>query len=1165
MEAKKKFVHLHVHTEYSLLDGMSKISGLFKHVKELGMDTVALTDHGVMYGAIEFYKKALKEEVKPLLGMEAYTTNVDLSEKPDKAKHKNFHLLLLAKNNVGYKNLMKLTSIAHLDGYYYRPRITREILKEYSQGIICTSACPAGELARALVNDGYDEARKVAVWFLDVFGEDYYLEIQRHNYHNHIKGVTNPDIKKDLQWQIDAEKTINDGVMKLAKDLKISVIATNDAHYIKKENATAQDALVCIATGKDVSETKRLRFIDTPEYYIKSPEEMYDLFPDIPESLENTLKVAEKCNVEIKLGEWFFPKVEIPEGKTAEETLRDKANQGLKEKYSEVTSGLQERLDYELKVIIDKGYPEYFLIYEDMANWAADNKIPINTRGSAAGSLVSYCLGVTTVDPIRYLLPFERFLNPFRPSAPDIDMDISDTQRDRMIAFLTDKYGKDKVAQICTFGRMLAKGSVRDVARVLGYPYSVGDRLSKLIPNGSQGFPMTINRAIEESPDLKAYYDSDTDAKKIVDLAKEIEGNARHISVHAAGVVISPTALTDFSPVQLDPPKEKIITQFEMHACEDIGLVKLDILGIRNLSILEEAIRGVEKTRGIEIDIHKIPTDDKKVFEMLSRGETFGVFQMGGSGMTKWIKELSPSRIEDIMAMIALYRPGPMANIPDYIARKKGLQQIDYYHPNMAKYLDKSFGILVYQDDLLYTALEIAGYNWEEVDKFRKAVGKKIPEEMALQHIKFVEGCQTHSGMSNKDAEGLWELFTPFQGYGFNKAHAASYGLVSYQTAYMKANYPVEYMCAYLTAESNDTDKVSAAIFECRRMGIKVLPPDINQSGIEFNIVDNTESLDNRAIRFGLGAVKNVGDAAIEAILEERNKNIFTSFADFLGRVDGRKVNKKVLESLIKVGAFSHYGSRKSLINNLEELRGKLVKIQGNTNQQGLFGDEEMQKTTQIKNIDVNLFSEEYDDEEIENLEREFLGFALSARPIEELLSSLTVSATHKIDELLDENIHITRGEIKIAAVVSEVRVVVTKKNAKEMAFAKVKDETGNIDVVIFPQIYSETKNLWLDNTPLLLTGKLDNREDSRSLLVDLVNTVDDVPQENTLYVRVPANAGAPELKQLKTILIANPGNQSISLVFEGNDNQKVDLKFKIRWDDSLANQISNLFNQPNP
>jgi DNA polymerase III subunit alpha len=1154
----EKFVHLHLHTEYSLLDGMSKINELISHVKENKMNSVALTDHGVMYGAVEFYKKCKNAQIKPIIGMEAYTTNVPLDDRPKRGSFKNYHLLLLAKNNEGYKNLMKLTSIANIEGYYYRPRITREILAKHSKGLICSSACPAGELANAFIDNNYDEAKKLGQWFLDVFGEDYYLEVMRHKVDTHAKRATDESIKTELTNHARVQKTINEGVVKLSRDLGIPIIATNDAHYIKKEDANAQDALVCIATGKEVSDTKRLRFIDTPEFYVKSPSEMADLFSDLPESISNTVKLAEKCDVEIKLGQWFFPRVELPKGKTAEEYLKSETINGVKEKYGKITPDIKKRVEYELDIIITKGYAAYFLIFLDMANWARERRIPINTRGSVAGSIVSYSLGITTVDPIKYLLPFERFLNPFRPSAPDIDMDISDDRREDMINFLRDKYGHDKVAQICTFGRMLARGSVRDVARVLGYPYAHGDQISKLIPIGSQGFPMTIKRAFEENPELENLYDGDADVKKVVDLARQIEGNARHVSVHAAGVVISPTAITDFTPIQLEPSGEKIITQYEMWSCEDVGLVKLDVLGIRNLAILRGAVEWVRKIVGKEIDLSKIPLDDKKTFEMLSRGETMGTFQLSGSGMTRYLVELKPERIEDIMIMIALYRPGPMANIDEYIARKHGDKKIKYYHPKMEKYLDKSLGVLVFQDDLLYTALEIAGYNWEEVDKFRKAVGKKIPEEMAKQHVKFVEGCIKNSKMDRNEAEGLWKLFEPFQGYGFNKAHAASYGMVSYQTSYMKANYPVEYMCALLTAESGDTDKISSAISECRRMGINVLSPDINFSGVDFNIVDDKESLDGLAIRFGLSAIKNVGKAAIKTILDARKDSNFENFADFLSRIDARKVNKRVLESLIKVGALSEFGKRSVLLSAMDELRNKVARPKGSVNQQGLFSSDEITKASKADSNLINVEMDEFPDEELQGLERQLLGFSLSSKPLEELLGELVSVATHKIAEISTEE-HLNKN-VKIAAVISEIRVIVTKKSGKEMAFVKVGDGTGTIDLVVFPGIYDKFRNQLLDNNPVLIDGKVDNRDETASLIVDSFITKDTLGEfAERLYIHVPKDAGVTELRNLKKLLLSNPGNQKVCLIFEKN-NKKVNLNISIEWNETLARAINKTF-----
>jgi len=1168
---KRKFVHLHVHTEYSLLDGLSKTKGLIARAKELGMDTLAITDHGAMYGVIEFYKNCKKEGVKPIVGMEAYITNVDRKLRGERSKIKNYHLLLLAKNNEGYKNLMKLTSIAHVEGNYYRPRIDYETLERYHKGLICTSSCIQGEVPQALLKESYKEARKRAKWYLDVFGEDCYFEIQRHGYEEHIKNAVDQEVRQRLVEEGNEEKEMVEGIVKLSREMGVPLVATNDAHYITKEDASAQDALVCIATGKNVSDSKRLRFIDVPDFYIKSPEEMFQVFPDYPDACENTVKVAEKCELEIALGTYYFPKVELPKGKTAKEELVRMANEGLREKYEEVTEELQKRLDYELGVINDKGYAAYFLIYQDMANWAHMRLIPINIRGSVAGSLVSYVLGITTVDPIRFNLPFERFLNPFRPSAPDIDLDIADDKRGEMIAYLTKKYGKEKVAQICTFGRMLARGSVRDTARVLGYEYAVGDKIAKLIPIGSQGFPMTIERALEESNDLRDLYNTDADAKQVVDLARQIEGNARHVSVHAGGVVISPGELTEFTPLQLDTSDEKkLITQYEMHAIDGVGLVKLDVLGIRNLSILREAVVQVGETTGKVVRLLEIPLDDKKTYEMLSRGETMGVFQLSGSGMTRYLVELQPEKIEDIMMMIALYRPGPMRNIDEYIARKQGESKVSYYHPKMEKFLQPSLGVLVYQDDLLYTALEVAGYNWEEVDKFRKAVGKKIPEEMARQHGIFVKGCMEESGMTKKEAEGLWELFEPFQGYGFNKAHSASYGMVAYQTAYMKANYPVEYMTALLTAEASDKDKIAAAVAECRRMGIKVLPPDINESGVEFTIVKDKKSLGGKAIRFGLGAVKNVGEAAVEAILSVREERKFVSLADFCTRVDGRKVNKRVVESLIKVGAMSIFGNRASLLAVLDEVRGRARPKEEN-GQQDLFAEADEEKGGEDLVVQqVGMVVDELSEEELTNLERQLLGFSLSARPLEEVIARFVPHRTHRIRDVVDEETALAEeGEVKVAGVVVEVRVVITRRTGAEMAFAKLRDETGVVDVVVFPRLYGETRGLWIEQNPVLLKGKIDMREERRSILADEIETEETVVKDRgKLRVVVPAGISREKLAQLKGVFEEHRGKSKVVLVFEegkGGREREIELPMKVEWDEVLSRKIERIIDSVSP
>ena len=1131
-----KFVHLHVHTEYSLLDGLSNIPALIKCVRENGMDSVAITDHGAMYGAIEFYKEAKKEGVKPIIGIEAYMTAGKMQERAEKGRTQNFHLILLAKDHEGYKNLMQLTSLAHLQGYYYRPRFDKEALAMYAKGLICTSACPLGQVGQALIQDDYSQAKTVAKWFLDVFGKDYYLEIQKHDFNRWLKEVKNDQVRQSLVTTAENSQKVNAGVVKLSRQLGIPLVATNDAHYIKAGDAKAQDALVCIATGKTIADVNRLRYIDTPDFYIKTPEEVRQDFSDFPEAVANTVKIADKCNLEITLGKWFFPKFDLPKGQAADEALKKEARSSLKDKIPNFGQEDKKRLEHELEIICAKGYAPYFLIVKDIVAWANENGIITNTRGSVAGSLVSFVLGITTVNPLTYYLPFERFLNPFRPSPPDIDLDVADNKRGQLIRYISQKYGLNRVAQVCTFGRMLARGSVRDVARILGYPYSVGDRISKLIPLGPQGFPMTIRKALETTPELRNFYTSDADAKIIIDLAREVEGNARHISVHAAGVVVAPTKITDFSPIQKEPSGDKIITQYEMHACEDVGLIKFDILGIRNLSILGAAVDIVDALHGKRIDLKNIPLNDKKTFDMLSRGETMGVFQLGGSGMTKYIKDLKPTRVEDLMAMVALYRPGPISQIPEYIIRKHNPKLVKYLDPRMKKFLGPSYGLIVYQDDLLFCALDLAGYSWEEADKFRKAVGKKIPEEMAAQKQKFTQGV-IKNGQTAGFAETLWKLFEPFQSYGFNKAHAASYGIVAYQTAYMKANYPVEYMVALLSAEEGDAEKISVAVNECRRMKIEVLAPDINRSAAGFTIEGN-------AIRFGLGAIKNVGVAAIEAILTGRKDHGFASFADFLARVDSRKVNKKVLESLIKAGALASFGNRATLLSVMNEVRAKAGRPNSLKGQQGLFVKEETLPT----HFSFNQI-EELAEGEIESLERQLLGLSLSAKPITEILGPLERRATHKIFEISAE---MSVGEnVKVAGVVREIRTIITKTGA-EMAFVKLEDATGTIESVVFPRTFKETREFWIKNRPLLVSAKVDLRGDTPSLVIEKLQSGKEI------CLKVPEKTSSNQLKNLKKLLLGHPGEEEVSLVFAGS-SKTIKLPIKIKWSDSLAKKIEDV------
>ena len=1014
-----------------------------------------------------------------------------------------------------------------------------------------------GEVGQSLIKDDFKEAKKTAEWYQDTFGDDYYLEVQRHEFGKWVGKAANAEIRTLVSEMQESEEVWVKGITKLSLDLGIPLVATNDAHYIDQKDAPAQDALVCISTGKNVTDTKRLRYIDTPNFYLKTPDEMSSLFPDLPDAVSNTVKIAQKCNLEIPLGKWFFPKFSLPKGVTADEHFMKLARTKLKEKIPGAGKEASERLEHELGIIVQKGYSPYFLIVMDLANWATGKGIVTNTRGSCAGSLVAYVLGITSVNPLNYYLPFERFLNPYRPSPPDIDFDVADDRRAEIIEYITKKYGKEKVAQVCTFGRMLSRAAVRDVARVLGYPYSTGDRIAKLIPPPKQGFPITIPKALEEVPDLKRLYDEDVDTKKVIDLANQIEGSARHVSVHAAGVVVAPTEITDFSPIQKEPSGEKIITQYEMHAAEDVGLIKFDILGIRNLSILGASIDIVEKAKNIKIDFHKIPLNDKKTFEMLAKGETMGVFQFAGGGMTKYLTELKPTVVEDLMAMVALYRPGPISQIPEYIKRKHNPKLVKYLDPRMEKFLGKSYGLIVYQDDLLFSALDLAGYTWEEADKFRKAVGKKIPEEMAAQKEKFTKGIIEH-GQTENFAEELWKLFEPFQSYGFNKAHAASYGMVAYQTAYMKANYPVEYMTALLTAESDDKEKVSAAINECRRMKIKVLPPDINESDIGFTIVPEKDSLEGKAIRFGLSAVKNVGHVAIEVILNARKNEKFSSFPDFVSRVDNRKVNKKVLESLIKVGALSPYGSRASLLASIDKVREKMAKPSSIDDQPGLFATGELKKTESHEAILIENV-QEFGEDELQSLERQLLGFSLSARPISEVIGPLQFQSTHRIFEISGGETY--SDMVRIAAVVSEVRVTVTRKTGAEMAFGKVDDGTGTMEIVIFPKIFKETRDFWNEGQPLLLHGRVDSRDERPSLIIEAIETLSSMSdkKEREVFIKVPKGILAETLKALKLLLTQNLGEHTAFLVFDGPEKRKIKLPFKISWNETLAKGISGI------
>jgi DNA polymerase-3 subunit alpha len=1054
-----------------LLDGLTKIDELVARTKELGMDSVAITDHGAMYGVIEFYQKAKKAGIKPIIGCEMYITENMRDKTPASNGKKYYHLVLLAENNTGYQNLMKLVTAAHLDGFYYKPRIDKNLLRQHSEGLIGLSACLGGEISRAIFSDRYDKAKKLALEYEEIFGKgNFFIELQQHP-------------------NIEDQNVVTPQLIKLAKELDIPTVATQDSHYCNSDDAHAQDVLLAVQTGNQLDDKDRLT-MRHDDFSIQSVEKMAEKFSMVPEAIENTAKIADRCNVELVLGKFIFPDFPLEPGKTADEMLEELTSKGAQEIGLENDTVVKERLQYELEIIRNKNYAPYFLVVADLLSFARKSGIYNTVRGSAAGSMVAYLSGITHVNPIEFQLPFERFLNPFRPSAPDIDMDFADNRRQEVVEYARQKYGTDKVAQIGTFGTMMARGAVRDVARAMGKSYETGDKIAKLIPMGSQGFPMTLKNAMELQPDLKQLYQYNNEVKEIVDVSKKLEGTVRHVSVHAAGVVISPRPLIEYTPLQLDPKGDNnLITQYDMYTIgeDGVGLTKLDFLGIRNLAILENAVKLVEEHRGITVDIEKIPFDDKKTFAMLARGETEGLFQLNGDGMTKNLIDLKPTTIHDINLMVALYRPGPIKNIAEYIARKNGKSPVKYFHPKAEKFLAKSYGVLVYQDDLLYTALELAGYNWETVDKFRKAVGKKIPAEMAKQHVIFVEGCQTHSGISKQEAENIWNLFEPFQGYGFNKAHAACYGRVAYQTAYMKANFPSEYMCAVLSAESGDVEKIAEVISECQRMNIPVLPPEINHSLKNFTVIKGDKNETGKdQIRFGLLTIKNVGENVVNAIISERLGNgNFKNVDDFVTRIHDKDLNKKSLESLIRVGTLEAFGERAALLASVEQLLyySRESNKSHSTGQISLFGGPEG-----AISLPPLRLAEAEPVPRAERLmwEKELLGLFISDHPLKDFQQQMDFEKNlTKIKDLPTRN----NSQVKIGGMIIKTQKILTK-TGKPMIFSWVEDLTSKIEVIVFPNILEANPEAFEENKIVIVRGKINDRDGVPKILCDDVRAI---------------------------------------------------------------------------
>jgi DNA polymerase-3 subunit alpha len=1051
--APNDFVHLHTHSEFSLLDGLGRITDLVDTSVKHGFDSLAVTDHGALYGSVAFYQAATKAGIKPIIGVETYVARRGMRDKEARHDAQPYHLVLLATDMTGYQNLCRLVTDAHIDGYYYKPRIDREHLAKHSQGLVGLSACLGGEIPKALEAEDWELARNLAGSYSDIFGKDrFFLELQDH--------------------KIPEQRKLNEQLLRLAPETGLPLIVTNDLHYVHPEQHDAHDVLLCVGTGNNLDTPNRMRF-EGPDFYLKTAAEMFRLFPDQREAILNTRRVAEMVDLKLPLGELRIPHFPVPDGYTVETWLRKECEEGLVRRYGAITPVLQERLDYELGVIISMGYAGYFLIVADFVRFARQEGIATTCRGSAPGSIVTYTLGITPVDPLHYGLPFERFLNPDRVTMPDIDIDFEDERRDEVINYVSRKYGQDHVAQIITFGTMLARAAIRDVGRVMGMGYGDVDRIAKAVPNQ---LGIKLSEALELSPQLKEMHDGDPQISKLIGFAQQLEGVARNASTHAAGVVISREPLTELMPLQKATNSDALMTQVEMHGIEALGLLKFDFLGLSNLTILRKAVDLIKEHRGVSIDLDNIPLDDPKTFELLASGETTGVFQLESAGMRRYIRELQPSTVYDLAAMVALYRPGPMDNIPMYIRRKHGQEKVEYLHPLLAPFLERTFGVFVYQEDIMSAAIALGGFSGPEADMLGYAIRKK--KRAVLQSMKetFVERA-AERGVAPGVIDAVFKAFEPFERYGFNKAHATCYGLIAYQTAYLKANYTVDYMTSVLTAFRDNAEKVAAAIAECRRLGIDVRTPDVHRSGLGFTVEDE-------AIRFGLLAVKNVGESAIQSIIDAREEGgEFRSLTDFCSRVDVRLANRKVLESLAKVGALNVFGHPAQVLLGLDDAlaAGQAAQRDRISGQFSLFdmgGEDAATLERPLPQTPETPVRERL------RWEKELMGLYLSDHPMGEVAERVGEFVTGYSGDLKDESLDGQR--VVLGGIVTGIRSVMTKAKAS-MAVVTIEDLQGTVEVVVFPKTYETTMGTWRDGAILLVAGRVDHRGDEASLLADSV------------------------------------------------------------------------------
>jgi DNA polymerase III subunit alpha len=1144
-----QFVHLHVHTEYSLLDGAGRIKGLVARAKELGMPAVAITDHGVMYGVVDFYKEAKKQGIKPILGCEVYVAPQSRFDKTQRGEGAYCHLVLLAETNEGYQNLIQLVSLSFTEGFYYRPRVDKELLRRHSGGLIALSACLGGEIPRYLMRGQREEAEKVALEYQEIFGKKhFFLELQDHG--------------------LPEQPPVNQALTEIAQKLDISLVATNDLHYLQREDAEHHDVLLCIQTGKTLADQDRMKF-NTDQFYLRSAEEMAALFPNYPEALENTVRIAERCNVDLDFNTLHLPRYPVPDGLDAHTYLEKICREGLVARYPDMAPEIEQRLSYELGVIKQMGYSGYFLIVWDFIRYARDQGIPVGPgRGSAAGSLVAYVLRITNVDPLKYGLLFERFLNPERVSMPDIDIDFCYEKRQQVMDYVISFYGADRVSQIVTFGTMAAKAAIRDVGRVLGIPYANVDRIAKLVPNE---LGITLHRALEISLELKQEYEGSLESRRLLDIAMAVEGMPRHASTHAAGVVISKEPLAQHVPLHRTSDGV-VATQYDKDRVEELGLLKMDLLGLRTLTVIGDALTNIRQNRGIEIDIDNIPLDDKKTAVMLSAGETAGVFQLESSGMVNLIKELKPERFEDLVPLVALYRPGPLGSgmVDDFVKGRHGKKKAQYMHPLLEPILKDTFGVILYQEQVMQIASVMAGFSLGQADLLRRAMGKKKPEVIAAQRETFLSGAEVR-GIDRKQAGEIFDLMAHFADYGFNKSHSAAYAVVAYQTAYLKANYPQEYMAALLTSVMATNEKIAYYIEQCRRMGIKVLPPDVNASGTNFTVVGSD-------IRFGLAAVKNVGKAAIDSIVQTRQtEGSFTSILDFCRRVDLRVINKRILESLIKCGSFDSLGAvRSQLLHVIEQVidfaqAAHREKLSGQT---ALFGLGEMiESTPDLQLPDIP----ELPSSQLLALEKEMLGFYITGHPLHEYADNLYRRVT-----AIGDLAQVTEGrKATIAGIVVAQRKIITK-SGDTMVFVQVEDLTETIEVVVFPRVYQQGSFLLDSDQALVIAGRVNHQDDSVKLIAETIQTAleyldmknDAAPakevQSSTplstkryqrLFVKVTQKDDTTDtLLSLQRILQTYPGELPVQLCYiDKRENTVLPSQYNVAANEEMTQKIEEL------